>query len=573
MMPFHVWAPGAARVELVMGARRVPMAPGEGGWHEAAVEAEPGAAYRFSVDGAEPVPDPRSPWQPEGVHGPSRTVDHRTFGWTDGAWTGIPLSSAILYELHVGSFTAEGTFEGAIGRLDHLVELGITAVQLMPVTQFPGDRGWGYDVADLFAPHHAYGGPEGLKRLVDACHRRGLAVVIDVVYNHLGPDGNHLARFGPYFTDRYTTPWGPAVNFDGDGSRGVRDLVVENAVMWLRDYHCDGLRLDAVHAIFDSSAVHIVEEIASRVHELQGHLGRQLWVIAESDLNDPRLVTAPEAGGYGCDAQWSDDFHHALHCLLTGERTGYYADFGSLADLATALRHAYVYDGRPSRHRGREHGRRPLGLSGNRFLAYAQNHDQVGNRPRGERISALTSPARLRIAAALVLTSPFVPLLFQGEEWGASTPFPYFTDHRDPALASAVRKGRAEQFTRSGWRADEVPDPGSVETFQSSRLAWGEVAGEPHAGLIAWHRDLMRLRRRLPELTDGRLEAVRVAFDEPACWLLMGRGRVTVAVNLGPAPVRLSCPAGDLLLASGPGVRLHGGLVELPSDSVGIVGP
>src|SRR5690606_31291439 len=351
----------------------------------------------------------------------------------------------------VGTFTPPGTFEAAIDRLPHLVELGVDAVELLPIAQFSGRRGWGYDGVDLFAPHHAYGGPDGLKRLVDACHRHGLGVVLDVVYNHLGPEGNHLPEFGPYFSDRHTTNWGPAINYDGPGSDAVRRFVVDNALMWLRDYHVDGLRLDAVHAIVDDSAHHLLTELASEVDALATRLGRPLFLIAESDLNDPRFVRSRDAGGHGLDAAWADEWHHALHAALSGEREGYYRDFGSLAHLAKALRQAWVYDGVYSPHRRRRHGRPPVGLSGHQFVVCTQNHDQVGNRARGERTSQLLSVERLEIAAALLLTSPFVPLLFQGEEWGARTPFLYFTDHEDPALARAVSEGRRNEFRAFGW--------------------------------------------------------------------------------------------------------------------------
>jgi maltooligosyltrehalose trehalohydrolase len=538
MAVFEVWAPRAATVEVVVAAdRRVAMdGPDDEGWFRARVGgAGPGDDYAYSLDGGPPRPDPRSPWQPTGVHGPSRLVDHDAFAWTDDGWLPTPLAEGVVYELHVGTFSPEGTFDGAVARLGHLVDLGVTAVEVMPVAEFPGRRGWGYDGVDLWAPHSAYGGPEGLKRLVDACHARGLAVILDVVYNHLGPDGNYLGEFGPYFTDRYATPWGEAVNYDGADSDPVRSFVVANACMWVRDYHVDGLRLDAVHAIVDTSAVTIVEEIAAAVHELAATLGRPAWVVAESDLNDPRVVRGVDAGGYGCDAQWSDDFHHALHAVLTGERDGYYADFGSLAQLAKALSRAWVYDGCYSRHRRRRHGRPPTGLSGSRFFAYLQNHDQVGNRAVGERSSMLMGTGLLKVAAALVLCSPFVPMLFQGEEWGASTPFQYFTDHGDAELGRAVREGRRKEFAAFGWDPGDVPDPQDPATFRRSKLDWDEAAGPPHADLLAWHRHLVRLRREVPALAaaaDGHLDQVAVRFDEEARWLVMERGPVSVVCNL-----------------------------------------
>ncbi|GAC1459236.1 MAG: malto-oligosyltrehalose trehalohydrolase [Ktedonobacterales bacterium] len=575
MASLRVRAPQARTVEVQIGGARVPMTGGAHGWWLADVPgAAPNADYAYSLDGAEPLPDPRSPWQPTGVFGPSRLVDHGAFPWTDERWQAPPLSAGVVYELHVGTFTPVGTFESAIARLDHLVALGITHVELMPVSEFPGDRGWGYDGVDLYAPHHAYGGPDGLKRLVDACHARGLAVLLDVVYNHLGPSGNVLGRFGPYFTERYTTPWGPAVNLDGPGSDEVRRFICDNACMWLRDYHCDGLRLDAVHALVDTSAVHLLEQLAQEVEELAAHLGRRLVLIAESDLNDPRLIRSREAGGYGLDAQWSDDFHHALHAVLTGERDGYYADFGSLADLARALEHAYVYEGRYSAFRQRRHGRPATGLPGHRFLGYLQNHDQIGNRATGERSSALMSPGRLQIAAALVLTAPFVPMLFQGEEWGATAPFLYFADHQDPDLARAVTEGRRAEFAAFGWNPDAVPDPQAPTTFARSKLDWSELGREPHAALYEWHRRLLRLRRALPALADGRLDRVRVRCDEVARWLTMERGPVVVACNLADHPQCVPLPqraTRQLLLASVPEIAIVDGCIALPPDALAVV--
>jgi maltooligosyltrehalose trehalohydrolase len=573
--PLRVWAPGAGRVEVALGERRLPMARRSGGWWEADAAVEAGSDYAFVLDGGEPLPDPRSPWQPRGVDGPSRAVDPAAFPWTDAGWRPPPLSAAVVYELHVGTFTPAGTFEAAIARLDHLVALGVTHVELMPVAEFSGARGWGYDGVDLYAPHHAYGGPEGLKRLVDACHARGLAVLLDVVYNHLGPAGNHLGRFGPYFTDRHRTPWGDAVNLDDRGSDEVRRFLLENARTWLRDYHCDGLRIDAVHAIVDTSAIHFLEELAAETRALEAELGRPLALVAESDLNDPRIVRSPEAGGYGLDAQWNEDFHHALHALLTGERDGYYADFGSLADLARALERGFVYDGRHSSYRERRHGRPAAGVSGHRFVGCLQNHDQVGNRALGERTSHLLAPARLRVGAALVLTAPFVPMLFQGEEWGASAPFLYFTDHADPALATAVREGRRREHAAFGRRPEDVPDPQDPRTFERSKLDWSEREREPHRSLLEWHRELIRLRRRLPALSDGRLERVRARFDEAERWLAVERGEVTIACNLAEIARVVPIPpgAGHVHLGSAPGIEVRGRGVTLPPDSVAIVGP
>ena len=524
----------------------------------------------FSVDGGPPLPDPRSPWQPDGVDGPSRIVDPASFAWTDEPWQPPELAGGLVYEAHVGTFSAAGTFEGMIEHLDHLVRLGVTHLELMPVAQFAGQRGWGYDGVDLYAPHSTYGGPGGLAHLVDECHARGLAVLLDVVYNHLGPAGNYLARFGPYFTDRYVTPWGDAVNLDGSGSDEVRRFFIDNALMWLRDYHVDGLRLDAVHAIFDTSAVHFLEQLAAEVHALQGALGRDLVVIAESDLNDPRLIRNVAVGGYGLDAQWSDDFHHALHSVLTGERSGYYEDFGTLGDLATCLTDGYRYAGDYSSFRRRHHGRPAPGLDGRRLLGYLQNHDQVGNRALGERSSMLVSTERLLIGAALVLTAPYVPMLFQGEEWGARTPFQYFTDH-DRDLGRAVSEGRRDEYAAFGWDPARVPDPQARETFERSRLDWSELSRPEHARVLDWQRRLTSLRRTYPELANGRLEAVAVRFDEGAQWLTMQRGRILVAVNLGAETRRIALEEEmHPLLASRDGLGVDGVLV-LPPESVGVL--
>ncbi len=542
-----------------------------GDWWTAPVEsAGPGSDYGFVLDGSGPFPDPQSAWQPNGVHALSRLVDQTAFRWTDSAFQPAPLSAAILYELHVGTFTSAGTFAAAVEKLDHLVRLGVTHIELMPVAEFPGHRGWGYDGVGLFAPHHAYGGPQELKRLVDACHARGLAVLLDVVYNHLGPSGNYLGKFGPYFTRRYSTPWGEAVNFDGAQSDAVRRYFCDNACLWLRDYHFDGLRLDAVDTILDNNAVPFLEQLGAEVRQLAAKLGRPLVLIAESDHNDPRLLWPPERGGFGLDAQWNDDFHHALHAWLTGEHAGYYADFGAVSDLAKAFRNAYVYDGRYSGYRQRRRGRPPVGLGGHRFLAYAQTHDQIGNRARGDRLSQLVSTDRLKIAAALTLTSPFVPMLFQGEEWGASTPFQYFTDHPEPDLAKAIREGRRQEFAAFGWKPEDIPDPQAPQTFLRSRLNWDELSREPHAGLLEWHRQLIALRRREPALLNDRLEAVQTRFDESAHWLTVERGPLTVICHLSDRAqlVPLRAGAQALLLASHDWIQAANGGVMMPPDSV-----
>ncbi len=541
------------------------------GWWQAADDLPAGTDYRFSLEGGEPLPDPRSRWQPAGVHGASRVLDPGEFQWHDHGWQAPALADGLVYEAHVGTFSEAGTFAGAIEHLDHLVELGITHLELMPVAEFPGRRGWGYDGVDLYAPHHDYGGPFGLAALIDACHARGLAVILDVVYNHLGPDGNYLARFGPYFTDRHATPWGEAVNLDGAGSDEVRRFFVDNALMWLRDYHADGLRLDAVHAIVDTSAVHFLEQLATEVHALGRQLGRQLLVIAESDLNDPRLIRSVEVGGYGLDAAWSDDFHHALHSLLTGEQSGYYSDFGRLEDLAICLSRGYRYAGDYSPYRGRRHGRPDPRLDGRRLLGYLQNHDQVGNRARGERSASLMSRGRLMAGAALVFTAPFVPMIFAGEEWAASTPFQYFTDH-NAELGRLVSEGRRAEFAAFGWRPQDVPDPQSPETFDRSRLDWSEVGQPEHARLLDWYRQLSALRRARPELRDGRLDGVTVDFDPNAGWLRLVRGALATVVNIGAVALEVGLPLGGrLMLASEDAISLTTTGVHLPPDSVAVV--
>jgi len=569
------WAPHARLVELESEGRLVGMTRNEKDWWSAdAPFIQHGTDYAFRVDGQGPFPDPRSPWQPEGVHGPSRWVDHARFPWTDAGWQQPPLESAVIYELHVGTFSTEGTFDGVIDCLDHLKDLGITHVELMPVAEFSGNRGWGYDGVDLYAPHHVYGGPEGLKRLVDACRHRGLAVLLDVVYNHPGPEGNYLGRFGPYFTKRYATPWGEAVNLDGPWSDEVRRFFIDNALIWLRDYHMDSLRIDAVHAIVDTSAVHFLEQLASEVKDLESHLGRHLVLIAESDLNDPRVVRSPQLGGYGIDAQWNEDFHHALHAFLTGEQDGYYQDFGQLKDAAQAMTQGFVYDGRYSTYRRRSYGRPATGLSGHRFVGCLQNHDQVGNRALGERTGHLLSPGQLKIGAALVMTSPFIPMLFQGEEWAASTPFLYFTDHQEPELGEAVKSGRQEEFASFGWEPDTIPDPQEEETFLRSKLDWKELQREPHNSILDWHRSLIKLRRRLPALRDGRMERTSVTFDEGTRWLIMTRGPVLVVCNFADAAQRIPCPeiAGKrIVLSSEEGGMVENNAILLPGHAVAIV--
>jgi maltooligosyltrehalose trehalohydrolase len=575
MTMFEVWAPAARWVGVdVAGARR-PMERAQNGWWRLDVpDAGHGTDYSYVVDDGDPLPDPRSRWQPYGVHRASRVYDHRQFSWSDSGWLGRPLPGGVLYEMHVGTFTREGTFDGAVARLDHLVRLGVTHVEVMPVASFPGRHGWGYDGVDLFAVHEPYGGPDGFKRFVDACHGRGLGVVLDVVYNHLGPSGNYLPQFGPYFTDSHTTPWGSAVNLDGEGSDEVRRFFIDNALMWLRDFHVDGLRLDAVHALLDTRATHFLEQLAIQVDALAAALGRPLFLVVESDRNDPRTVTAREAGGYGLTAQWNDDLHHALHALLTGERDGYYGDFGSLPCLAKTLTKVFFHDGTWSSFRGRTHGSPvdPARVPAYRFLGYLQTHDQVGNRAVGDRISGSLSLGLLKVGAALVFTSPYLPMLFMGEEWAASTPWQFFTSYEEMELAEAVREGRRREFSRHGWNRDDVPDPQDPATVRRSQLDWSELEKPPHAEVLEWYRSLIALRRERPELTDPRLDRVRVDYDEQARWCVVHRGGLRVACNLSGAaqPVPLGGQAVAVLLSSGEAV-IRGGAIELAPESVAVV--
>jgi malto-oligosyltrehalose trehalohydrolase len=570
---FRLWAPAAQQAELQIetevGKQLVPMHPArpDGWWEADVLHATDGVDYAYRLDGGEPLADPRSLRQPYGVAGVSRRYDHGAFSWTDRGWRGGPLRGAVIYELHVGTFTAEGTFDAAIERLDHLHDLGVDTVELMPVAAFPGRHGWGYDGVHLWAVHEPYGGPDGLKRFVDACHARRLAVLLDVVYNHVGI-GNRLGEFGPYFTEAHVTPWGPAVNLDQPGSDEVRRFLIGNALMWLRDFHLDGLRLDAVHAFEDHRALHFLEELAAEVQALGARLNRELVLIAESDLNDPRLVSSREAGGYGLAGQWSDDFHHAVHAAITGERQGYYCDFGSLRALVKTLTRVFFHDGTWSAFRGRSHGRPVdlLRIPSFRFLGYLQDHDQIGNRAAGDRVSAALPADLVKIGAGLVLTSPFTPMLFMGEEWAASTPWQYFTDHIDPELARAVADGRRAEFGAHGWGPAEVPDPQDEATFLRSKLDWSEPGEPEHAGILAWYTELIALRRRRPELTDPRLDRMHADYSERERWLVVTRGRLRIAVNLGdePAALPLGAPGAEVLAASRSGVTLDGPEAVLP---------
>lgn len=561
---WRVWAPEAAEVEVIANGVALRLERQDRGWWSSPERPPEGTEYLFSVDGGPARPDPRSAWQSQGVNGPSTLVDHRSFSWSDQQWVGFELSTSVLYELHLGTFSSEGTCDGAIAHLDHLVDLGVGAVEIMPVAAFAGERGWGYDGVDLFAPHRAYGGPDGLKRLVDACHRRGLGVFLDVVYNHLGPDGNYLGEFGPYFSDSYRTPWGSAVNLDANWAGGFRELILDNAEMWFAHYHLDGLRLDAVHALYDASALHILEELAERVSVLSSELERPLYLVAESDRNDPRLVQPRSSGGYGLAGCWCDDFHHALHSVLTGERSGYYEDFGSIAQLAKALRQGYVYDGCWSEHRKRDHGRFPTGVVASELVCFLQNHDQVGNRAQGERIGQLTSLRRAKVGAGLLLTAPFVPLLFQGEEWAASSPFQYFTDHHSE-LGKAVSEGRKGEFGAFGWSPEEVPDPQELLSFERSRLDWSELEVEPHCEMLSWYRQLIALRKQLGVASEAG-EYVADAYDE-AGRLRVDRRGFSVVANLGEQWLLERIDA-RILLSSDAAVEVVKQRIRLPPESL-----
>jgi maltooligosyltrehalose trehalohydrolase len=539
---FLVWAPHSptASVHLRGTGELLPMEPLADGYHRSiATGIEPDSQYFYRLDQGKELPDPASRFQPEGVHGPSQLVDPEEFRWTDQKWSGRALESSIIYELHVGTYTPEGSFDALIPHLPDLVALGVTTIELMPIAQFPGARNWGYDGAYVFAPQNTYGGPQGLQRLVNAAHHQGLSMALDVVYNHLGPEGNYLSAYGPYFTDRYRTPWGQTINFDGAGSDEVRRFFIENALYWLTDYHFDILRLDAIHGMFDFGAHHFLAELQAAVSDLSHRLGRKLHLIAESDLNDARILRSAEESGYNLDAQWSDDFHHSVHALLTGERLGYYGDFEGVAPLAATLREGWFYSGQYSRFRKRRHGNSPRGVSPSHFVVCNQNHDQVGNRAAGERLSTLVSFEAQKLAAGITLLSPFVPMLFMGEEYGETSPFQYFTSHGDPALVEAVRRGRQEEFSAFGWKQN-VPDPQDERTFACSRLNHSLKTHEPHSTLLRFYQRLIRIRNER-ELWTPAARKVR-ELGETALLLLRETAslRIATILNFANFPVVLN---------------------------------
>ena len=578
-----LWAPRAEAVSIVLpgsGDTRAMQATGDGWWSTPALA--PGTDYAFSLDGADPRPDPRSPWQPVGVHGPSRTFDASQFQWPADGWQGRKAPGAVHYELHVGTFTPEGTLDSAISRLGHLADLGIEMVELMPLAAFDGDRGWGYDGVSPYAVHAPYGGPAALQRFVAAAHGMGIAVCLDVVYNHLGPAGNYLAMYGPYFTSRHQTPWGDGVNLDGPDSGPVRAYIVDNALRWFSDFGIDALRLDAIHALVDDSDTHILAELADRTAVLAAELGRPLSLVAESDLNQPEVVLPRPAGGLGMAAQWADDVHHALHTLMTGERHGYYVDFGTIEVLDKALTGAFVHDGGLSTFRGVPWGAPvPAQLGGHSFVVCAQNHDQVGNRAIGDRPSRVLSDGQLAIEAAVILAGPFTPMLFMGEEWGARTPFQFFTSFSDPELGEAVREGRTREFGSHGWDvlyggSVEVPNPQDAATFEASKLDWAEAEEPAGARLLEFYRRLIRLRREVPEIASDDRSLTGLDHDPgDETWFVLHRGAAAVVVNLS-AEAQLVPLAGadrrDMLLAWDPVVATAEG-VQLTGHGVVLLGP
>ena len=588
----EVWAPFARGVEVVLASgERHPMTSREGGWWGWVVsEPSPGSLdYAFSIDGGDPLPDPRSAWQPFGVHGPSRRFDASAFAWQDTGWRGPRggrgALGGVLYELHVGTFTAGATLDSAIERLDDLRELGVDVVEVMPVAAFGGAYGWGYDGGAPYAVHDPYGGPAAFQRFVDACHVRGLGVCLDVVYNHLGPTGNYLPRFGPYFTEAHPTPWGPAVNLDAPGSEVVRRWIIDNALRWFRDFHVDALRVDAVHELRDTSPRHLLAELADDVQALAGELGRPLQLIAESDLNDTAMVAPTDRGGLGMDGQWADDVHHALHVTLTGETQGYYADFaghgaalpdgGPLAVLAKTLQEVFLHDGCFSSFRNQPWGKavdRSV-VCGHRFVAYLQTHDQVGNRALGDRIGEAIPPGLQAVGAALYLLSAYTPMIFMGEEWQASTPFRFFTSFEEDWLAEAVRTGRRSEFASHGWRMEDVPDPQDPATYAASVLRWEESNQDGHRRMREFYRRLIQLRHSEASVEDGALGDVSCTFDENAGWFVMSRRDIDIVANLRDTAQWLPVGAGasEVLASWSAGVRIRGGGLELAGHDVAVV--
>ena len=573
---FRVWAPRCEQIEVHLIARdeRIPLSAAPDGYHQAIVDCGEGARYMFVLNGQRERPDPASRLQPDGVHTPSAVVSTE-FAWSDQSWKGVDLLDYVVYELHVGTFTPEGTFDAIIPRLDALRDLGITVIELLPIGQFPGSRNWGYDGVYVSAVQSSYGGPDGLKRLVDACHARGMAVALDVVYNHLGPEGNYLSEYAPYFTDRYKTPWGLAVNFDGPQSDYVRWFFIHSALMFVDEFHIDAFRVDAVHAIVDHTAEPFLQDLTTAVRARGEELGRRVYTIAESDLNDPRVITPAADLGLGFDAQWCDDFHHSLHAQLTGEQDGYYLGFGRLSDFARVFNDGYFWIGQHNAYRGRKYGLKPRTRDGRQFVISAQNHDQVGNRMMGERLSTLLPPAKVRLVAAATVLTPFIPMLFMGEEYAETAPFQYFTSHGDEDLIEAVRKGRLEEFDDFEWEG-EPPDPHAEETFQRSKLHWERASQGGHAEVRALYRDLFRLRRQTPALRTLNLDSVEAsADDERGLLRLMRRheeGDVLILFNFSDSDCREALPQdGSVRSLLDSGARLEGSAVTLSPHSFAVL--
>jgi maltooligosyltrehalose trehalohydrolase len=574
---FLVWAPTPDQIELHIhepDERTIELSAFGDGYFHAEVDNLPtGALYSYRINGND-RPDPASRWQPEGVHGPSAVVDPGAFQWTDGEWSGAHQADLVFYELHVGTFTPEGTFDAIIPRIAELRDLGITAIELMPVGQFPGARNWGYDGVQVWAVQHSYGGPEGLRRLVDACHARGIAVFLDVIYNHVGPEGNYLGEYAPYFTDVYLTPWGAGINYDQPESDNVRRYFIQHALHWLDEYHIDGFRLDAIHAIRDINPRPFLRDLTDAIHARASELGRRVQVIAESNMNDPRVVNPGVVGGYGMDAEWSDDFHHALHAFVTGERTGYYRDFGRFEDVVRAYRHGFVYTGQHSWFRGRSHGDVPRLYRGENFVVFSQNHDQVGNRAVGDRLSAMVPFEVQKTLAGLVILSPYLPLLFMGQEWGETAPFPFFIDHGDPDLVEAVRQGRQREFARFDWPG-EVADPADPKTLERAKLQWHVCAEPKQAALRAFHKELLRLRREHPVLRTLDMASMdTIAYPERRTFVArreLGIDEVLVVYCFHPAGATIdveTTPGTWRALLDSAGVDWHGPGTTRPAELV-----
>ncbi len=573
MHHFSVWAPRRKKVTLDVDGKQVPMKgpSSRGFWSVDVQDAGPGSDYAFLLDeDPMPYPDPRSFWQPKDVHSHSRVLNHQSFKWTDQKFRAIPLPSAVLYEMHLGTFTEGGTFDSAIEKLDYLCDLGITHIEVLPVAAYEGGFSWGYDGVAPYAVDESYGGPDAAKRFIDAAHGKGLGVVLDVVYNHFGPAGNYTNQFGPYYTEKHVTPWGAAINFEEGGSDEVRRYFIDNALMWLRDYHFDGLRLDATHELIDRSAMHVLEQLAREVADLSASVGRCLFLIAESDLNNPRVVTSLEANGYGMDAQWSDDFHHALYSILAQEQFGYFEDFGSVSDLAHTLKHTFLYEGQYSKFRLKNQGRPVVNLSYHHFVGFIQNHDQIGNRAKGERVQQIIGTRKAKLAAGVVMTAAFLPMIFMGEEYGADTPWMYFADFQSEELRNAVREGRKRDFSAFGF-GDDVPAPEDPATFEASKLNWEELDQPAHHDMLHWYRSLIHLRRKTLALNLGDPSRMEVQSNEEGRWIYTDRGDIRTVINFADAMTRFPMPAGcELMLSSDAAPdRVDGGIL-VPEMSMAI---